>query len=255
MRFLLSTIILITCFLPCQSVEKGIRNINFKEYLTKQYDNPFNQVVCIDSLEYGDLDKDGLEEAIIVARSPLTGTHGADIHSVYRLADAGGVQEIEIVRESASKTEGVPLRLIGDYNSRFKVEQGNLVEVFYDASARRIPLKRYYKFENNKFVPYIDVYGHVYKPSFDCRDAKTDREIAVCSSQYLSRFDVRINALYQRILKKLSNSDKSAEFVQEQREWLKEIDKKIAYHQFSYEIETEYHHRLERLMDFEKQIN
>ena len=110
-------------------------------------------------------------------------------------------EELPIDDKESPRKEGIPLPLIGDRNSTISVEDGLLVEKFYDGSGRDNPLTRYYEFNGKRFTSSKDVYGPTYNPSFDCRKAKSDREITVCGNEELAKKDIELNTVFQALLK------------------------------------------------------
>lgn len=57
-------------------------------------------------------------------------------------------------------------------------------------------------------------------PSFSCRTARLDAEIAVCSSRYLSRLDRSLDSWYQQAKLRASYFDQTRWLRGEQRIWL-----------------------------------
>jgi uncharacterized protein YecT (DUF1311 family) len=62
-------------------------------------------------------------------------------------------------------------------------------------------------------------------PSFDCTKSQTDVEKTICSTYYLSKYDLWLGDLYEEYLSSLSGNQRS-EAKNHQREWLKMRDNK-----------------------------
>jgi hypothetical protein len=91
--------------------------------------------IYIDSLEYFDFTGDGIDEAVLVASTCVTGTAGPDIHAVFTRQPDGSLAELKI---------HAPTENLGDLLGRvfydLNVKDGLLVQTFHDTSGREKPL-------------------------------------------------------------------------------------------------------------------
>jgi hypothetical protein len=71
----------------------------------------------------------------------MTGTAGPDVHSVFTRDEQGELKELTI------ETPKLPPVLFGNRNSGFTIEDGLLVENYYDSSERDKPLVVNYKWD------------------------------------------------------------------------------------------------------------
>ncbi len=229
----------------------SIHDFDFQKHLTEkdweclEIDSSYK--VSIDLIKYFDLDKDGRDEAVITAQTCMMGTGGPDIHSVFYLDDSGSIREYEIDYEPKKSTEiiGVPMPLIGNRNYYLQVKDSLLCAVYWDGSGRKPPLSQYFKFENGEFVLEKEVYGKTFPTSFDCRKAKSDREIVACSCDSIAEMDVVLDSLYRMLLSKLKPNDKNR-LRKEQRQWLQDFDKVYAYKWLN-DFSERYRARIEEL--------
>lgn len=174
--------------------------------------------VSIDSLDYFDFTGDGTEEAVVVASTCVTGTAGSDIHSVYSRKRDGSLVELKI-RPLAAREERV---LLGRIFYDLTVESEYLVEIYHDTSGRTDPLVVRYKWnpKDKEFQPVELKVAPRYKTSFDCNQANTQVENAICYSSEVALMDVELNQRYKQRLAQLNNSDRNR-MLKEQKEWLR----------------------------------
>ena len=204
----------------------GIRDYDFVSYLkqTKFPDCPMESPIRIDSIMFFDFGKEGSEKAVIERWSCMSGTGGRDIHSVYMLEGSSGVKEIKINYSSqTAKVSGIPLPLIGNRNYTFVIKDGLLCEDFYDGSGRKNPIENCFEYREGEFNLVSQNYGPTYPTSFDCRKAKSDREISVCGNEDLAKMDLELNRLYRKLSDSLSLPERK-KLIKQQREWLRQTD-------------------------------
>jgi len=174
--------------------------------------------VDIDNLEYFDFAGDGNEEAVVVASTCATGTAGPDVHAVLGRRPDGSLTELKIPDAS----EQQQARLFGRTFYDLSVEKGFLVETYHDQSGREDPLVIRFRWNSqHKEFQTVEVKtAPRYKASFDCDQAKTVVENAICSSSTAAALDLRLNDRYKSWLDHLNNADSDI-LMKEQREWLR----------------------------------
>lgn len=233
-RFLVVVALAFMC--GAAQAQPNIRTFDFKKYLNNEIAMSTDcgkvaggDSVYINIINYFDFDRDGKEEALVTASSCLTGTAGPDIHSVYRMDKSGKVHKMAIDESTASaKITGTPLSLIGNRNIHLGVDGGRLAYHFYDGSSRKDPMTWLFDLRKGTFRLADIVYGPVFTPSFDCRRAQTDREIAVCGNEDLAKLDLELDRVYRQLLSRAGPLQKKR-LVSEQETWLRNIDKEHAY--------------------------
>jgi uncharacterized protein YecT (DUF1311 family) len=174
--------------------------------------------VDINNLEYFDFDGDGNEEAVVVASTCATGTAGPDVHAVVRRQPDRSLAELKIPELPDQQQAGLFGRTFYDLS----VEQGLLVETYHDQSRRDDPLviKLRWNVQHKEFQAVEVKAAPHYKASFDCGKAKTEVEIAICSSATVAPLDVHVDETYKRWLDKLNDADSDI-LTREQRDWLR----------------------------------
>lgn len=208
----------------------------FPECLEPSFERP--TAVDLSKLDFHDFDRDGREEAILIGSTCHTGTAGDDIHAVYTSGPNGLPVELPLderdrgaaVRGEPLPTEldgvmlrGLPLPLIGNRNFDLFVEGDLLCAEHHDGSEAEPPLSRCFRFENGRFVLKELRYSPVYETGFDCRKARTDREILTCRSERLARLDLELNRIYLERIADLDASEREL-VIDEQLRWLHDID-------------------------------
>lgn len=114
-----------------------IRKVDFEKYLVMSMNlqeqcapvYPRDRWLSVDSIQYGDLNGDGKEEAVVRAFSCNSGTGGADILSVYSLNSFGELVELAM-DISRGIFEGKNVYEGSRHSSWYKIENGKLVGVF-----------------------------------------------------------------------------------------------------------------------------
>ena len=118
---------------------------------TTRANDPFD----LESIQYCDVDGDGIEDAIIKGSSCGSGTGGPDIHDVLKFNANGTITDITPVEGSRSGDtfNGQPIydTLIGNVNFDIAFRNGVLLYIFYDASGRPEPLVLKFKWANGRF--------------------------------------------------------------------------------------------------------
>jgi len=233
-----------------------IRTYDWRKYFNQiysdclQYERFQDEAVHIASIQYHDFDSDGNEEALITAGSCNSGTGGPDIHTVFRLNDRGAAEEIPITASTEGvRIFGTPLPLVGNRNWVMAVNGDLLCEIYHDGSGRKTPMTKCYKLAGDKFVLSSVTYAPTFTTSFDCRRAKTDREIVVCGNENLAKLDLDLNEVFQEALRR-SPKDKRRGLIAHQQQWLKDIDKWSAYKWCCDGIERSYRQRIRELKSY-----
>ncbi|HTD23627.1 MAG TPA: lysozyme inhibitor LprI family protein [Terriglobales bacterium] len=175
----------------------------------------------IQNVIYYDFTGDGEDEAVVDAGTCNTGTAGPDVHSVFSRNSKGHLIELKIAEIDPKNYDA----LFGNRNLRLSVQQGLLVETFYDGTSRKKPLVVKYKWNGKKFLPVSIQKSPRYKTSYDCDKAQQEVERATCYDPALAKLDVELNRVYQSLLKKLSPAEKE-DLRAEERKWLADRDKR-----------------------------
>ncbi len=128
---------------------------------------------------------DGNEEAVVVASTCATGTAGPDVHAVVRRQPNGSLAELKIPEPTGEQQAGLFGRTFYD----LRVEDGLLVETYHDQSHRddSLVIKLRWNAQQKEFETVAVKAAPRYKASFDCDKARTEVEIAVCSSATAGR--------------------------------------------------------------------
>lgn len=202
-----------------------VREFDFAVHLRKAVqDQCPAPAATLDSVEFVDFTGDGVDEAVVVASTCLTGTAGPDVHAVFQYdAAAGTVREIPIAE--AKEFRGRPLyaHLVGNRNKRLRVDGGALVEDYYDGSGREHPLTIRYRLEKGTFQPFAVEWPAVYRASFDCGRARTPNEMVICAHADLAAGDRLMERAYRQRLTRLPARERTA-FRAAQAAWLKDRD-------------------------------
>jgi uncharacterized protein YecT (DUF1311 family) len=177
--------------------------------------------VNIDNLEYFDFAENGNEDAVVLASTCATGTAGPDVHSVVRRQPDGSLVELKIPEPTAKQWAALFGRVFYDLS----VEHGLLVETFHDESGRKDPVEIKFRWSahDNQFEVADTRMPARYKASFDCGQAKTDIENAICYSASASNLDIALDRAYKVWLDHLDNADSDI-LMKEQKEWLRKRD-------------------------------
>lgn len=175
----------------------------------------------VESLEYFDFTGDGRDEAVVVASTCATGTAGPDVHAVLSREPNGSIVELKI----PELTDKQMLSLFGRVFNDLNVENGLLVATYHDESGRDDPLVIKYRWNgHDKEFQVAEVkVAPRYKASFDCDEAKTAVENAICYSANVSGMDVTLDQRYKGWLDYLNDADSDI-LMTEQKKWLRERD-------------------------------
>ncbi len=188
---------------------------------------PDLKMITINHLEYFDFDKDGKDEAVVVASTCGTGTAGPDIHAVYTRGADGKVMELPMSKlPFESDPRKVPL--FGNRNDELKVEDGQVVARWKDTSDRENPLVVWYRWNGKGFVvDHMKVEGP-FHTSYDCAKATNEMDRAICYSPRVAALDVQLDQAYRAKMQKLP-AEKRRALQDEQRQWLIDRNKCINY--------------------------
>jgi uncharacterized protein YecT (DUF1311 family) len=179
--------------------------------------SPDCEGVDIDNLEYFDFDGDGNDEAVVVASTCATGTAGPDVHAVVRRQPDGSLIELKVPEPTAKQQAA----LFGRVFYELKVHNGILVEAYHDESGRTDPLviRLRWNAHDREFQIVEAKAPPRYKTSFDCDNAKTEVENAICYSSTAASLDLTLNQTYKAWLDNLDDKDSDV-LMKEQKEWL-----------------------------------
>lgn len=205
--------------------------------------------VDIDKLEYFDFLGDGDKEAVVVASTCATGTAGPDVHAVVRRQPDGSLIDLK-VPEPTDKQQAA---LFGRIFYELNVQNGLLVETYHDESGRRDPLviKCRWGAHDHEFQIVETKAPPRYKTSFDCDQAKTAVENAICYSSTTASLDLALEQTYKAWLDNLDDNDSDI-LRKEQKEWLRKRNL-ICDDRAVFEcLETLYQARLDELQAFKK---
>jgi uncharacterized protein YecT (DUF1311 family) len=194
--------------------------------------------IYFSSLDQYDFLGKGYKQAVVVASTCMTGTAGPDVHGVYTRNESGELKELKM--EEVKLPHRV---LFGNANSRFRLEDGIIVEEYGDTSDREFPLVIRYKWDGAKqqFSAVSAVAARPYTTSYDCNEAEKDGDetaLAICYVKPLADLDLRLAQTYKAYLATLAPSAKRAA-VEEQRDWLSERNKKCTIYKWWVDCLTE----------------
>lgn len=177
--------------------------------------------VVINHLEYFDFTGDGQDEAIVGASTCMTGTAGPDVHAVVTRQPDGSLAELKIP-DPSEKQRGA---LLGRNFYELSVKDGLLVGIYHDESGRPNPLVIKYRWSGrDKDFQVAEVkIAPRYQTSFDCDEAKTAVENAICYSPEVAALDLTVEQSYRARLSRL-NSTGSDILKKEQKDWLRKRD-------------------------------
>jgi uncharacterized protein YecT (DUF1311 family) len=177
--------------------------------------------VSIDTLDYFDFAGSGNEDAVVMASTCATGTAGPDVHSVVRRQADGSLIQLKVPQPTAKQWGALFGRAFYDLS----VQNGLLVETFYDESGRKEPLviKLRWSARDERFQVAETKMPPRYKAGFDCDRAKTEIENAICYSETASSLDIALDRAYKTWLDHLDNADSDV-LMKEQKEWLHKRD-------------------------------
>jgi hypothetical protein len=177
------------CSAACAAAQNhNIRAFDFSQYFNRRYAECLESSAgrnAVDNLSvaFHDFAGDGSEQAMVAGSSCHTGTAGPDIHSVFRLRRNGQIEELKIREERTFTGRSIYDDLVGNRNFLFKVRNGRLCEAFSDGSGRDRPLTVCYKLRGDEFVIDHIERGPVYRASFDCAKARSERARTVCGTK------------------------------------------------------------------------
>ena len=235
---------------PAHKQSDEIEQDELSVYLTKQFECEPDQIYFWSVDQYDFLGK-GYDQAVVVASTCMTGTAGADVHSVFTRDEKGDLKELEFEKPEASDQPRHQV-LFGNSNSGFTIENGLLVESYHDTSDRDNPLVIKYKWDASKqmFVVVSVVAAKPYRTSYDCDKAEKDGDEtaqAICYVETLADLDVELAKLYKTYLARL-NAESRKKAVAEQRAWLKQRNKDcIIYKGWVYCLTESYNKRIAEL--------
>jgi uncharacterized protein YecT (DUF1311 family) len=204
----------------------GVRDIDFDAYLRAQVADEcagVQQPAGIVSLEFADLDRDGVEEAILVAWTCMTGTAGPDIHTVVKAARDGKLLELPI--EEGEQGRGA---LAGNRNYSLHARGGELVREYTDGSGRKHPLTEFLRWDGSAFRVVRVERAPTYRASFDCTKAASDAEITVCGEEELAALDRELASAFAAARSR-ATGEKQKTLVAAQRAWLEDRDRQCIY--------------------------
>jgi uncharacterized protein YecT (DUF1311 family) len=254
MRRLRIILLLLPVLAGQQMSHKPSEQINedeLREHLAKQFECGADQIYFWD-VEQFDFLGTGYYQAVVVASTCMTGTAGPDIHSVFTRDEKGEIKELAMQELKLEHKV-----LFGNSNSRFRIENGLLVDVYGDTSDRDEPLVVKYKWDAAKevFAIVSVVAAKPYSTSYDCAKAEKDGDEtaeAICYVESLADLDVELAQLYKAYLAGLTaESRKTA--VEEQRRWLKERNKKCVIYKWWVGCLTDAYNS--RLVELQKKID
>jgi len=218
-------ILLCLSFSPCTRAQKPkpIEKKEVADWYYKTYDCPEQPPMYFYTFEHFDFERDGTQQAIVVAMSCAGGTGGPDIHSVISRDPDGELEELKIVDVDPKTYDN----LFGNRNYALAVQDGLLVATFTDDGDRDSPLVIKYKWNGKEFAVVSIQKTGVFPTSYDCTKTLTEVENAICHVDSLAHLDVELSALYKSLLAKLPGPEREA-FREEQRQWLVTRDKQCA---------------------------
>ena len=236
-------------------LQKDIRSFDWPSYFNKQYAECLeyeiykNRAVELLPIIYHDFDGDGRDEALVTGSSCNTGTAGPDIHSVFKLNPDGALTELKFNEDAkGAKVTGIPLPLIGNRNWMMTVKQDLLCNQFFDGSGVKIAKEECYAFNNGQFVLTSIAYAQTSETSFDCHNAKKDREIVACRLPEMAKLDVELAKEYGALLRSLLEAEKSA-LIASQIKWLHDLDAWHAY-KWTDDLAEKYQKRILELRNY-----
>ena len=105
------------------------------------------------------------------------------------------------------------------------MKDGLLVETYHDESGRPIPLVIKYRWNApDKVFQVADVkIAPRYHASFDCNEAKTTLDNAICYSSIAASLDLAVDQSYKTWLNNLNDADRDI-LIREQKDWLRKRD-------------------------------
>jgi uncharacterized protein YecT (DUF1311 family) len=182
---------------------------------------PSDEQLKLNHVEYFDFKGDGIQEAVVVASTCLSGTSGPDIHAVFGYDDQGKIYELPFAKPDRSGDMDPAKYGMLFYNRNYElsVEHGLLVEAYYDSTGRDRPLVIRYKWDGKQFVENSVEKAGPFKTSFDCAKAAYESEKQICYVKRLADLDVELSQLYQQQLRGASPEQHQA-LRKQQREWL-----------------------------------
>ena len=198
----------------------GIEKEELTAYINNQNEcEDSEQPLYFSQFEQFDFLGKGYPQAVVVAGTCMTGTAGPDVHAVYSRNENGEIQELKIEEVKLQHTV-----LFGNRNSEFRIQDGLLVQVFYDTSDREDPLVIKYKWDaaRDQFTAVSVEAAKPFPTSYDCAKAEAAQDEtaqAICYVKSLADLDLELAKLYKAHLA-AANSDQRKKAVDEQRAWL-----------------------------------
>lgn len=202
---------------------KLIEEDEVARWLNQKYDCPADPPPHFWRFDLFDFKGDGNNEAIVVASTCETGTAGPDVHSVLSRDSDGMLVEWKIADVDPSTYDN----LFGNRNYDLAVEDGALVATFEDDRDRETPLIIKYRRKGEEFtVASIKKTGS-FRTSYDCAQAVSEVERAICHVQSLASLDLELSVLYRSLAASLPSVDRN-KLKSEQRNWLRQRDQECA---------------------------
>ena len=240
----------------------SIRNFDFKHYFLTSPDFEYSECpesvkeickgstnadYCPDglslSVSYLETPENAPQLAVINGSSCFTGTAGPDIHDIYTMLENGQIQKIDLPKVDEKSTG----KLFGNQNYDVAWEDGQLIVKYTDTSGRENPLVVLYQWQNGQFHIATVKAAPMYKTSYDCWKAKEEHEQAICYVAELAALDVKMGALYQKLLSAVSGEQKN-KLIIEQRKWIEERNKKCTIYKWWVDcLQGEYKKRIDEL--------
>jgi uncharacterized protein YecT (DUF1311 family) len=224
MKLFRIVLVLLPLLAGLQDVHKPSDKIEKEElsaYLAKQFGCEAEEVEAVYfwSVDQFDFLGKGYDQAVVVASTCMTGTAGPDVHSVFTRDDKGELKELKI--EEVKMEHRV---LFGNANSGFRVENGLLVQRFWDTSGRDAPLLIKYKWDAAKeqFTAVSVEAAKPYRTSYDCakaEEAQDETAQAICYVKSLADLDIELAGVYKAYLDTLTSAERR-NAIEEQRNWL-----------------------------------
>lgn len=203
------------------------------QYLAKQNGCEYDQIY-VSKLEAHDFLGKGYPQFAVVAGTCMTGTAGPDVHSVFTRNANGDLQELKM------ESPKLPNVLFGNSNSLFTIENGLLVDNFYDTSDREHPLIVKYKWDapRDQFSVVEVIAAKPFRSSYDCSRAQQETERAICYVESLAELDVELAQVYKSLLNGRDETQRKAA-IEEQRAWLVQRNQKCTIYKWWVECLTE----------------
>jgi uncharacterized protein YecT (DUF1311 family) len=224
------------------SGDESIRQEEVGRWLNQKFDCPSDAPPYFWRFDYFDFNKDGSEQAIVVASTCETGTAGPDVHSVIARDSQGKLVEWKIDEVDPKTFDN----LFGNRNSTLAVEDGLLVATYHDDIERETPIVIQYKWNGQEFAVVSIKKTGVYRTSYDCTGTLNEVENAICHVEELADLDLELRAAYKAALAGLPAAERDA-LRSEQRNWIAERNKCQLYKSWVGLLSDLYTKRIEEL--------